>query len=92
MEDEHQCNLLSWQFEDHNQKLLFSPATDVSYSSIPVKQLVVLCGILSPLPTRCAVLVLAGIDLIFFTVASRGLWFGFVLKSVLIIWRYSRCC
>ena len=31
------------------------------------------------------VLVLAGIELIFFTVASMGLCFGFVLKTVLII-------
>jgi len=31
------------------------------------------------------VLVLAGIELIFFTVADMGLWFRFVLKTVLII-------
>ena len=31
-----------------------------------------------------SVLVLAGIELIFFTVASMGLCFGFVLKTVLI--------
>ena len=30
------------------------------------------------------VLVLAGIELIFFTVAGMGLWFGFVLETVLI--------
>jgi len=32
-----------------------------------------------------SVLVLAGIELIFFIVASMGLCFGFVLKSVLIV-------
>lgn len=31
-----------------------------------------------------AVLVLAGIELIFFIVASTVLWFGFVLKTMLI--------
>ena len=32
-----------------------------------------------------SVLVLSGVELIFFTVADRGLCFGFVLKIVLII-------
>ena len=31
---------------------------------------------------RTTVLVLAGVELIFFIVASMGLWFGFVLESV----------
>jgi len=35
---------------------------------------------------------LAGIELVFFIVASMGLCFGFVLKTVLIIpWCFS-CC
>ena len=34
--------------------------------------------------TNLGVLVLAGIELVFFTVASMGLHFGFVLKTVLI--------
>lgn len=40
-------------FKHHNPKILFSPATHVSYSGIPVKQLFVLRGILSCLPTCC---------------------------------------
>ena len=42
-------------------------------------------GIEMEVRVRLAVLVLAGIELIFFTVASMGLCFGFVLKTVLII-------
>ena len=38
------------------------------------------------------VLVLAGIELIFFIVASMGLCFGFVLKTVLIIQGCSPYC
>ena len=39
-----------------------------------------------------SVLVLAGIELIFFIVASMGLCFGFVLKTVLIIQGCFRYC
>ena len=38
------------------------------------------------------VLVLAGIELIFFTVASMGLCFGFVLETVLITEGCFRSC
>ena len=38
------------------------------------------------------VLVLAGVELMFFTVASMGLCFGFVLKTVLIIQRCFSYC
>ena len=38
------------------------------------------------------VLVLAGIELIFFIVASMGLCFGFVLETVLIIQGYFSYC
>ena len=37
-------------------------------------------------------LVLAGIELILFTVANMGLWFGFVLETVLIIQGCFRYC
>ena len=38
------------------------------------------------------VLVLAGIELIFFLVAGMGLCFGFVLRTVLITQGCVRCC
>ena len=41
---------------------------------------------------RQGVLVLAGIEFIFFIVASMGLWFGFVLKTVLIMQRCFSYC
>jgi len=37
-------------------------------------------------------LALAGVELIFFTVTGMGLWFGFVLKTVLIIHGCFRYC
>ena len=39
-----------------------------------------------------SVLVLAGIKLIFFIAASMGLWFGFVLKTALIMQGCFRYC
>ena len=42
--------------------------------------------------TKPCVLVLAGIELIFFTVASMGLHFGFALETVLIIQRCFPYC
>lgn len=38
------------------------------------------------------VLVLAGMEFIFFTVASMGLWFGFVLETVMITQGCLRYC
>lgn len=46
-----------------------------------------LCEIPDRLCKRCTVLALAGIALMFFTVAAMGLSFGYVLKTVLVTQR-----
>jgi len=62
----------------------FRPTTAIR-TNIPSGRGVVCQALVLTVPSHTAVLVLAGIELIFFTEASMRLRFGFVLKTAMII-------